>query len=82
MKTSTLKKLDGILTYAIGAYLGVTFVNLFHNKDHIYLLISMVVFIPFVAGKLIIRRTLKRREQQQISNTASSESNDLNGNQA
>ena len=78
MKTSTLKKLDGVLTILIGSSLGVTIANFLRNKDLIYLLFFIAVFIPLIAGKLIIRHTLKRREQKQLSDIASSELNDLN----
>ena len=82
MKTSTLKKLDGVLTILTGSSLGVTIANFLRNKDLIYLLFFIAVFIPFIAGKLIIRHTLKRREQKQLSDIASSEPNDLNESQA
>ena len=74
MKTSTLKKLDRSLTIIIGSFLGVTIAHLLRDKNLVFLLLFIiVVFIPCIAGKLIIRHTLKRREQEQTTNTVPSE---------
>jgi uncharacterized membrane protein YfcA len=78
LKSSTLRKLNEILTLIIGSSLGVTVANLIRDKDVFYPVFFGIIFLLCMTGKLFIRHTLKIREQKNTSSTASSEPNDLN----